>query len=1198
MDNAVPFLDRTDEIAVLDRGWKEASSNRGVLSFTAGGAGLGKSTLLRFWVGQLRPLVHVSIEFSGNLGAATSTVIEAFQEVISQLSRDMGSWKEPLMVLLGRDGSGISEVFPRNPWSGWFQPTAALLDKQQLDRRFLLLLKALLRVWSDFYGPVLMTVDDWHLADGALQQLLLQLWQPGVALCCVATSRLTVEKLPLVSPLRGQSEGSPEQPVTWILQRLELKPFSESEVRAWIDSVFSSESIPRREFYTSLFAHAQGNPLYLQEIRRLIMQEKIPEKALGPLDSWFQREIEDLDPVLRGFLEAGAILGRTFSPDEAMHCADLSGEIDGLVAAAIEKRLVEVRAGSCCWMHDLVREAILHLIDPARHSILCGRAATGILTRPSLDSEQILRFPAFFQIGGDGLQLSERERQRVAGLLWDSARLSRSSMDHDSARGALAVLRDQLEATPEGVSDEIWLFSAEVAFESGAIEETIQLLMRIRATGSAAMKLRRELILCRCFYVARDFTGIFSRITHFSGVLWPARLLALLGPSLIGFLSSFVMPLLLPRLEKLSPMRISRRRELTEHLHIALVIFLFQHSHALSSALGLIFAVLSSVRSSSHNLPVACVIIGMFGNLPRFAKRESQRLARFARDVQIVRGNPFWNDRVEFIFNLLYVPHIADVQRAFAALKRMIAPGNRIRDPEVESLIKLTLIPDYFWSNAGIETLHRELLHHAQDALESRNAGLAAIFETFCGLLMRIIRADERPYRLREDMTEEDFLFHALRERNELVVASGLRFEQAFFAILAGEWTRARKYVQKAAEFPRDVSYWMSRVSDGYIECLSYLLADESGSIASSYRILRHAVRQNVREFGPYLTHIDAELARSKGRSDLALGLYRRASDSFRRLERPILAALVDWRTGDLLWDSSQKDIADAYLDRSMRQFHHSGMNSSVRAIQSNYGLNAPGPIRAKDDDEEFMTVSLRLHRLTLVGRLASEIAHEIKNVNHTLRLSAAVLETDLVSAAAESGHEESMTGVMPAVRAIQDAAGKIDQYLGQFRLTGEEPAAPEMAAVDLGEVIHTSIEAMTPVIRRFTRRFENSLAPGKCFISGQPAKIDQLVMNLVLNACESLSRLDQPIMLEAAADPARQLVGFRVRDQGCGIPAEFLPRVMEPFFTTKREKGGTGLGLALCRRIVDEHHGEMDIESQQGVGTRVTILFPSRGAA
>jgi signal transduction histidine kinase len=103
--------------------------------------------------------------------------------------------------------------------------------------------------------------------------------------------------------------------------------------------------------------------------------------------------------------------------------------------------------------------------------------------------------------------------------------------------------------------------------------------------------------------------------------------------------------------------------------------------------------------------------------------------------------------------------------------------------------------------------------------------------------------------------------------------------------------------------------------------------------------------------------------------------------------------------------------------------------------------------------------------------------------------------------------------------------------------------------------------------------------------------------MNLVLNACESLSGIDQLIRVEAAADPARRLVGFRVVDQGCGIPGELLPRVMEPFFTTKREKGGTGLGLALCRRIVDEHHGEMIIESTQGVGTSVMVLFPSWSA-
>jgi signal transduction histidine kinase len=1186
MEKVVPFLDRSSEIDVLHRGWREASSNRGVLTFATGGAGFGKSTLLKSWAGQLRPRVHVSIEFSSNLGATTSTVIDAFQSVIENLAPDIDRWKDPLRGILGRDGSGIGEIFPRFPWSTWFQPTAALFDKQQLDRRFLILLKALLKVWSSFYGPLLVTVDDWHLADDALQQLLLQLWQPEVGLCCVAASRLAPQNLPLVFQ---------ERPLDWVLHALELKPFTDAEVRSWVDRLFSAESTGRREFYADLCTHARGNPLYLQEIRRLIAQDKVDEKALKSLDSWFLGQVQDLPFDLRKFLEAGAVLGKTFSPDAAVACAALEAESPRLVAAAVERRLVEVQGTACHWVHDLVRDAIQQLIDPDLHAALCGRAAVGIIRSPAPDTEQVLRFPSFFQGGGAGLRLSAPDTARAARLLREAAQLRRRAMDHEGAQSACALLRSTLEATSQDIPDEVLLFSAEVSFEQGHMEEAIKFLLEIRGSGSPVMRLTRELILCRCYYVERDFTGIFKRIASFSGILWPARLIALPGPAVIGFISSLVIPRLFRRMGRGSPQRISHRRELTEDLLIGLVIFTFQHEHALSAALGLMFVVLSAFSSSSRNLPMAGIVCGMFGNLPRFARRTSRSLARLARDVQLNRGNPFWNDRMEFLFSLLFVNHISGVRAAFSSLREMIVPGSRMKDPEVESLVKLTLIPNYFWSNTRMETLLQEMQRHAGEAQENNNPGLAAIFETFASLLGRCIRGEAHPYRFFDDAASEEFLFHALKERNELIVASGLRFEQAFFAILTGDFGAAREFILKARKFPRDTSYWMSQVSDAYIECLALLLTDGAESVTPAYRTLRSAVQQNMREFGPYLVHVDAEIARSRGQFDKAFAGYRRARGLFHRLSRPILAALVDWRTGDLLWDSSHADIARAFLDRSIRQFQQSDMNAGVNAIRTCYGLETAVPRNAKAEDEELMTMALRLHRLTLLGRLASEIAHEIKNVNHTLRLSAAVLATDLASIGEESDLREPVAGLMPAARAIQDSAGTIDRYLSQFRLTAGETAVPATTPIDLGEVIELTVSFMAPAIRQFTAKFENTLPPGRHHISGQLPRIHQLVMNLVLNACESLSHRDQAVRLEEAADPSRQLVGFRLTDEGCGIPDELLQRVLEPFFTTKRDKGGTGLGLALCKRIVEEHQGELRLDSRQGEGTSVTVLFPSR---
>jgi len=89
------------------------------------------------------------------------------------------------------------------------------------------------------------------------------------------------------------------------------------------------------------------------------------------------------------------------------------------------------------------------------------------------------------------------------------------------------------------------------------------------------------------------------------------------------------------------------------------------------------------------------------------------------------------------------------------------------------------------------------------------------------------------------------------------------------------------------------------------------------------------------------------------------------------------------------------------------------------------------------------------------------------------------------------------------------------------------------------------------------------------------------------------LNSVERGIVLRWTLDKEGKRVGFELEDEGCGISEKLLESVTEPFFTTKREKGGTGLGLAVCKRIVEEHNGRLEIKSHLGVGTTVRVLFP-----
>ncbi|MBF0646379.1 sensor histidine kinase, partial [Desulfuromonas acetoxidans] len=109
----------------------------------------------------------------------------------------------------------------------------------------------------------------------------------------------------------------------------------------------------------------------------------------------------------------------------------------------------------------------------------------------------------------------------------------------------------------------------------------------------------------------------------------------------------------------------------------------------------------------------------------------------------------------------------------------------------------------------------------------------------------------------------------------------------------------------------------------------------------------------------------------------------------------------------------------------------------------------------------------------------------------------------------------------------------------------------------------------------------------------GSVQRIEQVIVNLIMNACQSLPDMDASIMLQTRYDAKNNQIELEIIDQGCGISEENIAKVTNPFFTTKRETGGTGLGLSISSRIIEEHGGRLSIESVVDSGTEITISLP-----
>ncbi len=247
--------------------------------------------------------------------------------------------------------------------------------------------------------------------------------------------------------------------------------------------------------------------------------------------------------------------------------------------------------------------------------------------------------------------------------------------------------------------------------------------------------------------------------------------------------------------------------------------------------------------------------------------------------------------------------------------------------------------------------------------------------------------------------------------------------------------------------------------------------------------------------------------------------------------------------------------------------------------------------------------------KMAALGVLVSGVAHEINNPNGFILLNMPTLKgiyldaLDILDEHHRAHGEYTLGGIeYSAVRdevprmleEMQGGARRIKRIVEDLKDFARREDAPAMAPLDLNAVVQAAVRLVEPSIRKATHRFEATYAPELPSVRGNAQRIEQVLVNLVLNACEALPAPERSVAVATGADPARGTVWVRVADEGVGVAPEHLPRLTDPFFTTKRESGGTGLGLSVSAGIVKEHGGILSFESRVGAGTAVTLTLPA----
>jgi signal transduction histidine kinase len=222
-----------------------------------------------------------------------------------------------------------------------------------------------------------------------------------------------------------------------------------------------------------------------------------------------------------------------------------------------------------------------------------------------------------------------------------------------------------------------------------------------------------------------------------------------------------------------------------------------------------------------------------------------------------------------------------------------------------------------------------------------------------------------------------------------------------------------------------------------------------------------------------------------------------------------------------------------------------------------------------------------REDRLAAMGRMAAELAHEIRNPLGSLALFSGMLVQDL----------EEQPGALELARKMQEGVGRLNRVVGNT-LAFSRDLHPKVGEVHLRSFWE---EALRGASLAEAVPWDNQIPDGATW-HGDPDLLRQVAQNLLQNAIRALEDVEAPRVVLAAAEEVlegRRCWHLTLTDNGCGIAPEALTKVFDPFFSTFG--GGTGLGLAVCHRIVMAHGGLLFIESQVGRGTTVHLRLPAK---
>ncbi|MCX7965174.1 MAG: ATP-binding protein [Syntrophorhabdaceae bacterium] len=259
-------------------------------------------------------------------------------------------------------------------------------------------------------------------------------------------------------------------------------------------------------------------------------------------------------------------------------------------------------------------------------------------------------------------------------------------------------------------------------------------------------------------------------------------------------------------------------------------------------------------------------------------------------------------------------------------------------------------------------------------------------------------------------------------------------------------------------------------------------------------------------------------------------------------------------------------------------------LDAHIRELNQVYDALNEKFIELKERNEKIRKIEdelIRANKLSTLGELAGSIAHEIKNPLISIEGFAKRIQKT-----------KDLEAIEKYSKFVEEEAGRLSNVLSKL-LNFSRMDEPNFEQANINDIVDDTVLFMEHHLSRF-KNIELSILKAKDLplVKVDRIHIQQILVNLIMNAAQAMPNGG---LIRITTGEEKDYVFIAVADTGTGIKKEIMDKIFEPFYTTKAKDEGTGLGLSLCKRLIDANKGRIEVESEVGKGSTFKVLVPYR---